>query len=174
MARILYSMAGEGRGHATRVRTMVEALRHEHELVLLAPDEAYEFLAPKYPSPASNVFVRRIPGLRFHYTRSRLNLTKSLLAGAAFWWRLPSLIDQLGRTDRRILPGPRDYGFRARPRPSCRKARRAARQLGPSTHSYLLQPIGAPTHAPRPGPTYGPDGAGSDDSAKSHDRVFVF
>jgi uncharacterized protein (TIGR00661 family) len=29
-------------------------------------------------------------------TRARLNLTKSLLAGAAFWWRLPSLVEELG------------------------------------------------------------------------------
>src|SRR5262245_7699994 len=96
MARILYSMAGEGRGHATRVRTIVEALRHEHEFILLASDEAYEFLSPKYDSLASNVFVRRIPGMRFEYTGSRLNLTKSFCAGAAFWWRLPSVIDELG------------------------------------------------------------------------------
>lgn len=97
MARILYSMAGEGRGHATRVRTIVEALRHEHELILLASDEAYEFLASKYSSATSNVFIRRIPGLRFHYSRGRLNLTKSLVAGASFWWRLPSLVDELGK-----------------------------------------------------------------------------
>lgn len=96
MARILYSMAGEGRGHATRVRTIVEALRHEHELILLASDDAYEFLSSKYSSATSNVFIRRIPGLRFHYTRSQLNLTKSLAAGAAFWWRLPSLVGELG------------------------------------------------------------------------------
>ena len=96
MARILYSMAGEGRGHATRVRTIVEALRHEHELILLASDEAYDFLSPKYASPASNVFVRRIPGMRFHYTRARLDLTQSFVSGVKFWWRLPSLIDELG------------------------------------------------------------------------------
>jgi uncharacterized protein (TIGR00661 family) len=97
MARILYSLSGEGRGHAARVRTMVEALKHEHELILLAPDEAYEFLAPKYPCGTPNVFVRRIPGLRFHYTRGRLDLTRSVLAGGAFWWRLPRLVEELGR-----------------------------------------------------------------------------
>jgi len=97
MARILYGMAGEGRGHATRVRAMVEALRQEHELILLAPDEAHEFLAPRYPPGTPNVFVRRIAGLRFHYTRSRLDLTRSMISGAAYWWALPRLVDELGQ-----------------------------------------------------------------------------
>ena len=63
MARILYSMCGEGRGHAARVRAIVEALRREHEIILLAPDDAYDFLASRYSAATSNVFIRRIPGL---------------------------------------------------------------------------------------------------------------
>lgn len=95
MSKIFYSMAGEGRGHAARVRSMVELLRHEHELVLFAPDQAYEFLAPRYPVGTPNVEVRRIPGMRFHYTRGRLNLTRSIVGGLGYLWKLPGLVGQL-------------------------------------------------------------------------------
>lgn len=80
MARIYYSMAGEGRGHAVRVRTLVEHLRYDHELVLFAPDEAYEFLARFYGPPhrVDNVQLMRIPGIKFHYTGGKLDLFKSV------------------------------------------------------------------------------------------------
>ena len=104
MAKIFYSMAGEGRGHATRVRAMVEQLRYEHQIVLFAPDQAYDFLAPRYTGEIPNVEVRRIPGLRFHYTRGRLDLTKSVWHGLGYLWKLPGLIGQLKRTLRDERP----------------------------------------------------------------------
>lgn len=97
MAKIFYSMAGEGRGHATRVRAIVETLRHEHEIVLFAPDEAHDLLASAYPPETGHVEVRRIPGLRFHYTRGRLDLTRSIACGLGFLWKLRGLIDQIKR-----------------------------------------------------------------------------
>lgn len=45
MSKILYGVAGEGRGHAMRARTIVEALRAEHEIVIYAPQCAYEMLS---------------------------------------------------------------------------------------------------------------------------------
>ncbi len=104
MAKIFYSMAGEGRGHAARVRSMVEELRHEHELVLFAPDQAYEFLTPRYPAGFPNVEVRRIPGLRFHYTRGRLDLTRSVACGLGYLWKMPGLVRQLKRVIRDEQP----------------------------------------------------------------------
>lgn len=104
MARIFYSMCGEGRGHAARVRAMVENLKHEHQLVLFAPDQAYEFLAPRYPAGTPNVEVRRIPGLRFHYARGRLDLFGTMFAGAHYWWRMPGLVRRLRRMIRREKP----------------------------------------------------------------------
>ncbi len=95
MAKIFYSMAGEGRGHAARVRTMVELLRQEHELVLFAPDQAYEFLEPRYPHGTPHVAVHRIPGLRFQYTRGRLDLTRSFCGGLGYLWKLPGLVSHL-------------------------------------------------------------------------------
>lgn len=69
MATIFYSMAGEGRGHATRVRTVVELLRAEHRLILLAPGDAYDLLEPAYRG--SEVEVVQIPCLRFAYDRAQ-------------------------------------------------------------------------------------------------------
>jgi uncharacterized protein (TIGR00661 family) len=84
MAKIFYSMAGEGRGHAVRVRTLAELLRRDHELHLFAPDDAFEFLSRFYDAAGPSVRLLRIPGLRFHYTSSRLDLTKSIFAGLKY------------------------------------------------------------------------------------------
>jgi len=65
MATIFYSMAGEGRGHATRVRAIVEDLRQRHRVVLFAPGQAHDLLAPIYSG--SDVEVRPIDGLVFRY-----------------------------------------------------------------------------------------------------------
>jgi len=95
MARIFYSMAGEGRGHAARVRTLVEQLRHEHELTLFASDEAYDFLARCYAAEDQNSHVRlmRIPGLRFHYTNRKLDLWRTISGGLYYAFRgLPQLV----------------------------------------------------------------------------------
>ncbi|HSQ42541.1 MAG TPA: glycosyltransferase family protein [Fibrobacteraceae bacterium] len=65
MATIFYSMAGEGRGHATRVKAVVEGLRGKHRIVLYAPGQAYELLEPWYRN--SDVEVRSLNGLSFCY-----------------------------------------------------------------------------------------------------------
>ncbi|MDP1795899.1 MAG: glycosyltransferase family protein, partial [Planctomycetaceae bacterium] len=100
MAKIFVSMAGEGRGHAARVRTLVEHLRHDHELWLFAPDDAYNFLARCYaPSMlVPNVRLHRIPGLRFHYTDGKLDLFKSIAGGLYYAFRkLPRLVGAFRR-----------------------------------------------------------------------------
>lgn len=107
MAKIFYSMAGEGRGHAARVRTLVEHLRDEHELWLFASDDAYEFLSRCYGPAAALPTVRlvRIPGLRFHYTHGRLDLTKSVLNGLGYAFSaLPRLVRAFRRRIEAVRP----------------------------------------------------------------------
>ncbi len=104
MARIFYSLCGEGRGHAARVRAMVEHLRHEHEVIIFAPEQAYDFLALRYPPGTPQVEVRRIPGLRFHYTQGKLDLTRSLLGGLGYLWKMHGVIGQLKRAMRKQRP----------------------------------------------------------------------
>lgn len=103
MAKIFYSMSGEGRGHATRVRTMVEALRTEHEVTLFAPGDAYELLAPSYAG--TGVRVNRIPGLHFHYDdRHVLDFWKTTREGFRYVWHMARLIAKLEMMIRRDEP----------------------------------------------------------------------
>ncbi len=94
MAKIFYSLAGEGRGHASRVRALVDHLAKEHQVVLFTYADALAFLAPLYAGHAS-VCVQEIPGLRFHYTRCRLNLIKTLIQGLKYRWHLEDLVESL-------------------------------------------------------------------------------
>lgn len=96
LAKIFYSLSGEGRGHATRVRAMVEALREEHEVVIFAPGQAWDMLAPVYGG--SPVRIERMPGLQFHYTaRQRLDTLLTGWHGARYIAGLPALVGQLER-----------------------------------------------------------------------------
>lgn len=107
MAKIFISMAGEGRGHAARVRTLVEHLRHDHELWLFAPNEAYDFLARCYGRAhgVENVWLHRIPGLRFHYTNGQLDRGKSIASGLTYAFRkLPRLVGAFRRRIDAVSP----------------------------------------------------------------------
>ena len=64
MGKVFYSVGGEGRGHATRVRALVENLRVRHDVTIFAPAHAYDLLAPAYERTA--VRVERIPGMLAH------------------------------------------------------------------------------------------------------------
>jgi uncharacterized protein (TIGR00661 family) len=96
MATIFYSLAGEGRGHATRVRTIVEHLRSEHRFVIFAPGDAFDMLAPLYEQ--TGVRVVRIPGLHFEYAASRaLSPWRTTRGSLAYLARLPKLVARLER-----------------------------------------------------------------------------
>lgn len=95
MARIAYGLSGEGRGHATRVGTVVDELGDEHEFLLLASGMAYDFLRARFQH-RRHVQVRRIPGLEFHYHDQRLHYPRCL------WRSLPFLL-QLRRNVREVV-----------------------------------------------------------------------
>lgn len=103
MGKIVYSMAGEGRGHATRVKTIVEGLRHEHEIHLLAPGDAHELLAPAYAG--TDVRITRLPALRFGYgRRAGIDPLRTIGGGGRYFAHLPKLRRQVGDFLRRIQP----------------------------------------------------------------------
>ncbi len=94
MATIFMSMSGEGRGHASRARALTEGLRARHRMVLFAPGDAFQFLAPIYAGTA--VQVRRLPALRFQYDRSRrLDSWATLREGIHYLKELPSTVRHL-------------------------------------------------------------------------------
>jgi len=94
MASVIYAMSGEGRGHATRARVVVEALRARHRLTLFASGHAYDLLVPRYRG--SDVRVVRVPGLRFAYgAPGRVNIFRTLADAAAFRWRVGEHVERV-------------------------------------------------------------------------------
>jgi uncharacterized protein (TIGR00661 family) len=83
MASIVYAMCGEGRGHATRARAVVEGLRRRHQVTLFASGCAHAMLAPVYRD--TEVRLSPIPGLRFSYDDGgRVALVGTVAAAARF------------------------------------------------------------------------------------------
>lgn len=96
MARIAISLCGEGRGHATRICTLLEHLAGEHQIVVYTSADALAFLKVRYPPGSGNVEVREIPGLVFQYTGGRLDVVRSIAAGLDYQARtLGPLTDRL-------------------------------------------------------------------------------
>lgn len=105
MARIFYSMAGEGRGHAARVKTLVEQFVPEHEFWLFAPDDAYDFLAPAWAHTDLPIRLVRIPGLRFVYRNGNLDLNRTIACGLKYAaCELPKVVRALRRQIQAIRP----------------------------------------------------------------------
>jgi uncharacterized protein (TIGR00661 family) len=83
VATIFYGMSGEGRGHATRGRAIIEALRTQHRVTLFTSDCAYALLEPLYRH--SEVRVVAIPGLHFHYAPSgQVDLVRTMAGALRF------------------------------------------------------------------------------------------
>jgi uncharacterized protein (TIGR00661 family) len=97
MARIAISLCGEGRGHATRIATLAERLRHHHELLIFTSADALEFLSRRFADDAK-IRVVGIPGIVFQYSGGRLDVTRSIATGLDYQARqLGPLVDLLLR-----------------------------------------------------------------------------
>ncbi|HJL15517.1 MAG TPA: glycosyltransferase family protein [Sandaracinaceae bacterium LLY-WYZ-13_1] len=91
MARIVYSVTGEGRGHAARTRALVERLREDHCVQIHATGQAYEMLAPLYSG--TEIAVRPLTGLRFRYRPDkRVNYVSTLVGNVPFLTALRELV----------------------------------------------------------------------------------
>lgn len=94
MGNIFYGLAGEGRGHATRARAVVEALRLRHRVTLFTSDCALDMLAPLYEG--TDVRVVSIPGLHFTYNRSgQVDLLGTVAGAARFRLKVDRFADAL-------------------------------------------------------------------------------
>ncbi|RPH68999.1 MAG: teichoic acid biosynthesis protein [Myxococcaceae bacterium] len=81
--RILYGVVGEGMGHATRSRVVLEELVKEHEVQVVASGRAHAYLAERFPE------VHRIWGFTLHYEGNairRLPTVLRNLRGAVGGW----------------------------------------------------------------------------------------
>ena len=74
MARILYGLAGQGLGHASRSQTVAEALLESgHDVRFVTSMQAYSFLHALFPDRVHEGF-----GLRLVYENNRVNPWKTL------------------------------------------------------------------------------------------------
>ncbi|HLV65714.1 MAG TPA: glycosyltransferase family protein [Polyangiaceae bacterium] len=103
MARLFISMAGEGRGHASRVLALLPELAARHDVALFAPGDAYALLEPV--ARRMNVCIERIPGLANRYAADgSVNYPRTFASGARFATHLPRLIGQLAERIRADRP----------------------------------------------------------------------
>ena len=94
MARIFYGLSGEGRGHATRARAVLEHLCLDHRVTLFTYADAFDMLEPLYRG--TGVEVERIGGPRFHYRGGELDVFRTGFHGLKYATRvLPDLVDHL-------------------------------------------------------------------------------
>jgi len=105
VATIHYSVSGEGRGHASRARVLIDRLRGQHRMVVHCYGDAEAMLAPLYQG--TDVAVRSIPGLRFAYdSAGQLRRSWSVARALPFLWSLRQEARRLARsleTDRADL-----------------------------------------------------------------------
>lgn len=80
MAKIWYSVAGEGMGHAIRSETIISELVKDHDVLITSADKAYHYLQTKFP----NVYM--ITSHSFVYRNNRVAPVLSLLR---WLWQLP-------------------------------------------------------------------------------------
>jgi uncharacterized protein (TIGR00661 family) len=96
MPRIAISLCGEGRGHATRIGTLVERLEGDHEILIFTSNDAWELLSRRFATGHPRVRVVEIPGIVFEYTAGRLDVLRSIAAGLDYQARqLGPLVDRL-------------------------------------------------------------------------------
>lgn len=94
MATIYYGLSGEGRGHATRARTIVEGLRKRHKVVVFAPDLAFAMLEPLYRG--TDVRVEPLRGLQFAYNRQgRVRLFGTLAGNVSYLREMNERVNHL-------------------------------------------------------------------------------
>ncbi len=94
MTKIFYSMAGEGRGHASRAFTLIESLKHKYDIHVYAPNHAFELLNPIYRK--TDVKIKKIPGLIFHYNnRKEIDYVKTFSESIKFLYNTPKTLRHL-------------------------------------------------------------------------------
>jgi uncharacterized protein (TIGR00661 family) len=96
MAKIAISLCGEGRGHATRVCTLIERLADEHQMLVYTSADALDFLSRRFADHAPRIRIVAIPGIVFQYVGGRLDLMRSIAMGLDYQARqIGPLVDRM-------------------------------------------------------------------------------
>jgi len=72
--RILYGVAGEGMGHATRSHAFLADLVGEHDVLIVASGRAHDYLARRFPQ------VREILGFSLAYEDNAIRRWETVVA----------------------------------------------------------------------------------------------
>lgn len=96
MARLVYSLSGEGRGHATRAETVISMLSPRHHLLVYAPPIAHETLRHAFES-SPNVVLRSLDCLRFRYRGEKLSYLRSTVGAVPFLCKMEPRIRRISR-----------------------------------------------------------------------------
>lgn len=84
MARIWYSICGEGVGHAVRSDAVLAMLTKKHEVLITAAEKAYPYLKKRYGSK-----VHKIHGNTLVYKDNNVQYMRSV---AKFIWTMPYIV----------------------------------------------------------------------------------
>jgi uncharacterized protein (TIGR00661 family) len=96
METIAISLCGEGRGHATRICSLIERLERIYEIRVYSYDDGYKFLHDKFSEGHPTVTVSRIPGISFQYSGGRLDVIRTIKTGLEYQAsEVGNLVDQL-------------------------------------------------------------------------------
>ena len=77
--KILYGVVGEGMGHATRSKVILDELcQRGHEITIIVSGRAHAFLSKAY-ADCPNITVEQIHGLTLEFDHNELDLTDSIL-----------------------------------------------------------------------------------------------
>src|SRR5262245_61810017 len=79
MARLWYSVHGEGWGHAVRSGVVIEHLQREHELFITAAHKAYTYLRTRFP----DLHILEIEGPRMVYNDAGIMVGRTVRAALA-------------------------------------------------------------------------------------------
>ncbi|MFL5751816.1 MAG: MJ1255/VC2487 family glycosyltransferase [Bacteroidia bacterium] len=71
---ILYGVPGEGMGHATRSKVIIDHLLKEHNVQVVSSSRAYQFLAKSFPDR-----VHEIRGFHFSYKNAQVSKTGTFM-----------------------------------------------------------------------------------------------
>ncbi len=82
MATIFYGVCGEGNGHATRSKIVIDELNKQHTVVIFSYGKGYVYLNKYFP-------VRRLQGFRLYYINNTLS---SFLTGVLNMLKFPLML----------------------------------------------------------------------------------
>ena len=94
MGKIIYGVCGEGLGHATRVMTIVNELKFQHEFLIFAARDAYRYLKQNL-ARSDAIRLEAIPGLNFRYCCRRISYILSLANALPFVLRMQANVREM-------------------------------------------------------------------------------